>query len=73
MQTLAQLDAFLHEGGISEDEVAAGRMIVGTAAEVVDQIAARFEAGINRIMLRWLELDDMANLELLARDVLPQF
>jgi len=72
-RTQAQLDAFLHESGISKDEVAAGRLIVGTAGEVIDQMAARFEAGINRIMLRWLELDDMANLELLAHDVLPRF
>ena len=72
-QTQAQLDAFLHESGLSEDEVAAGRMIVGTTGEVVDQIAARAEAGVDRVMLRWLELDDMANLELLARDVLPRF
>lgn len=72
-QTQAQLDAFLHESGVSEEAVAAGKMIVGTAAEVADQIAARFEAGVERIMLRWLELDDMAHLELLARDLLPQF
>ncbi|MCY3865729.1 MAG: TIGR03560 family F420-dependent LLM class oxidoreductase [Chloroflexi bacterium] len=72
-QTQAQLDAFLHESGVSQEEVAAGKMIVGTAAEVVDQIGAREEAGVERVMLRWLELDDMANLELLARDVLPQF
>ena len=61
-QTQAQLDAFLHECGVSDGDVAAGKMIVGTAAEVVDQIGARAEAGVERIMLRWLELDDMANL-----------
>ena len=72
-RTQAQLDAFLHENGVSDEQVAAGKMIVGTAAEVVDQIGARAEAGVERIMLRWLELDDMANLELLAQDVLPQF
>ena len=64
-QTQAQLDAFLHESGVSDDDLAAGKMIVGTAAEVVDQIGARAEAGVERIMLRWLELDDMANLECL--------
>ena len=47
-------------------------MIVGAAAEVDDQIGARAEAGVEGVMLRWLELDDIANLELLARDVLPQ-
>ena len=72
-QTQAQLDAFLHESGFSKKDLNAGNTIVGTAAEVVDQIAARFEAGVDRVMLRWLELDDLANLELLARDVLPQF
>lgn len=72
-RTQAQVDAFLHESGVGGAELAAGKLIVGTAVEVVDQIAARFEAGVERIMLRWLELDDMANLELLARDVLPQF
>ena len=71
--TQAQLYAFLHESGLGDEEVAAGKMIVGTTAEVVDQIGARAEAGVERIMLRWLELDDMANLELLARDVLEQF
>ncbi len=72
-QTQAQLDAFLHESGVSDEALREGKLIVGAAAEVVDQIAARFEAGVDRIMLRWLELDDMANLESLARDVLPQF
>ncbi|MDE2636617.1 MAG: TIGR03560 family F420-dependent LLM class oxidoreductase [Chloroflexota bacterium] len=72
-QTQAQLDAFLHESGLSSEELRVGKMIVGTAAQVVDQIAARFEAGIDRVMLRWLELDDLENLERLARDVLGQF
>ena len=71
-QTQAQLDAFLHESGVSVEAREAGKIIVGTGAEVADQLAARFEAGVDRIMLRWLALDDMDNLELLARDVLPQ-
>jgi F420-dependent oxidoreductase-like protein len=71
--TQAQLDAFLHDSGISSEARAAGKIIVGAGAEVVDQLAARFEAGVERIMLRWLELDDLENLKLLARDVLPQF
>lgn len=72
-QTQAQLDAFLHASGVSREAREAGKIIVGTGAEVVDQLAARFEAGVDRVMLRWLDLDDLANLELLARDVLPQF
>ena len=72
-RTQAQLDAFLHESGTSNETLLDGKMIVGTAAEVVDQIGARADAGVERIMLRWLELDDTKNLELLARDVLSQF
>ncbi len=71
--TQAQLDAFLHESGLSDDALSAGAIIVGTATEVIDQIVARVEAGVERFMLQWMELDDMENLELLARDVLPQF
>lgn len=71
--TQAQLDAFLHESGVSSEAREAGKIIVGTGAEVVDQLAARFQAGVDRVMLRWLELDDLENLALLARDVLPQF
>ena len=71
--TQAQLDAFLHESGVSGEAREAGKIIVGMGAEVVDQLAARFEAGVDRVMLRWLELDDLENLALLARDVLPQF
>ena len=69
--TQAQLDAHLHDSGIDDEALREGRMIVGTGAEVVDQIGARAEAGVERIMLQWMDMDDMENLELLARDVLP--
>lgn len=46
--------------------------IVGTAAEVVDQLGPLAEAGVERVMLQWLETDDIAGLEALAHDVLPQ-
>ena len=68
----AQLRAFLHESGVSQEALGEGRLIVGTAAEIVDQIGARAEAGVQRLMLAWPDMDDMDNLELFARDVLPQ-
>jgi F420-dependent oxidoreductase-like protein len=46
--------------------------IVGTASEVVDQLGPLAEAGIERVMLQWLETDDIAGLEALAHEVLPQ-
>jgi alkanesulfonate monooxygenase SsuD/methylene tetrahydromethanopterin reductase-like flavin-dependent oxidoreductase (luciferase family) len=47
--------------------------VVGTASEVVDQLGRLAEAGVQRVMLQWLDLDDLDGLEALARDVLPQF
>jgi F420-dependent oxidoreductase-like protein len=48
-------------------------VMVGVAAEVVDQLGALAEAGAQRVMLQWLDLDDLAGLERLAQAVLPQF
>lgn len=71
--TQARLDTFLHESGISDEARHGGAMIVGTANAVIDQIGLRAEAGVERFMLQWMEMDDLENLELLARDVLPHF
>jgi hypothetical protein len=40
---------------------------------VIDQIGAYVDAGVERFMLQWLQLDDMDRLEALANDVLPHF
>jgi alkanesulfonate monooxygenase SsuD/methylene tetrahydromethanopterin reductase-like flavin-dependent oxidoreductase (luciferase family) len=48
-------------------------VVVGVPGDVVDQLAALQEAGVQRIMLQWMVLDDMAGLEWLAQHVLPQF
>ncbi|MBI4788524.1 MAG: TIGR03560 family F420-dependent LLM class oxidoreductase [Chloroflexi bacterium] len=47
-------------------------IMVGTAPEAVEQLGALAQAGCERVMLQWLDLDDMDGLEALARDVLPQ-
>ena len=46
-------------------------LVAGTPAEVVNQLEQFAQAGVQRIMLQWLELDDLAGLEALARAVLP--
>jgi alkanesulfonate monooxygenase SsuD/methylene tetrahydromethanopterin reductase-like flavin-dependent oxidoreductase (luciferase family) len=46
-------------------------LIAGSPAQMMDQIGAFAEAGAQRIMLQWLDLDDVDGLELLARAVLP--
>jgi F420-dependent oxidoreductase-like protein len=47
-------------------------VVFGAAAEVVDQLGKFAEAGVQRIMLQWLDLDDIDGLAALAQLVLPQ-
>lgn len=53
-------------------ELQAKGAVIGTSSAVVDQLGKYAEVGVQRIMLRWLDLDDMAGLEMLAQRVLPQ-
>ena len=48
-------------------------LVVGTPAEIVDQLTKFARVGVQRVMLQWLDLDDIAGLEALALDVLPHF
>lgn len=47
-------------------------LIVGTANQIVDKLSQWAEAGVDRIMLQWLDLQDIGGLEGLATQVLPQ-
>ena len=71
--TQALLEAHLHDQAMDAGELKERGLIVGTAQEVVDQLSALAEAGVERVMLQWMEQDDIKNLEMLARDVLPHF
>lgn len=46
-------------------------MLVGTPAEIVEQIQARAEQGVTRIMLQTHDQEDMEALELFASEVMP--
>jgi F420-dependent oxidoreductase-like protein len=48
-------------------------MAVGTASDIVDQLGQWQAAGVQRIMLQWLELDNLEGLEALATAILPHF
>ena len=54
------------------DDIRANGNVVGTANEIVDQLGALAEAGMQRVMLQWLDLDDMDGLAAMAAGVLPQ-
>ena len=55
----------------SKDLVGRG-LAVGTPDEIVEQLGKISQAGIQRVMLQWLDLDDLDGLEVMATRVLPQ-
>lgn len=59
-------------GGTPRKELEAQGAIVGTAGEFVERLGALGEAGVQRVMLQWLETDDLGGLEELASEVLPR-
>ncbi len=58
------------EGRPPVEELRARGVIVGTPTEVRDQLAALDDAGVQRVMLQWLDLDDLDGLAALADAVL---
>lgn len=53
-------------------EAQAKGLAVGTGNQLVEQLGQWAEAGMQRIMLQWLNLDDLDGLEAMAQAVLPQ-
>jgi F420-dependent oxidoreductase-like protein len=60
-------------GAIGEDldDLRSGGL-TGSPAEIVDRIGQYSQVGVSRIYLQILDLDDLAHLELIASEVLPQ-
>lgn len=59
-------------GGEPREQLRARGLIVGTPPEIVEQLGSLAEAGVQRVMLQWLEVDNIDGLETLARTILPQ-
>lgn len=59
--------------GRSAAELRERGIIVGTPEAVVEQLGRLADVGVQRLMLQWLDLDDMTGLETLAVKVLPHF
>jgi F420-dependent oxidoreductase-like protein len=59
-------------GGTSAEELRERGVIVGGVSEVVERLRALDEAGVQRVMLQWLETDDTAGMEEMAHSVLPR-
>jgi len=47
-------------------------ILAGTPGEIVERLGLLSEAGVQRVMLQWLEVDDLDGLEAMAHSVLPQ-
>lgn len=58
--------------GRDTTEIQQRGIITGTPAEIVEQLGRLSEVGVQRVMLQWLDLDDLAGLEAFASAVLPQ-
>lgn len=57
--------------GRDAQELRARGAIVGTTDAILQHVEQLAAAGIQRVMLRWLDLDDLDGLEALARAILP--
>lgn len=57
----AQLD------GASSADARSDGMLVGSPGEIARQLAVLSEAGVQRVMLQWLDLDDLSGLKAIAR------
>jgi F420-dependent oxidoreductase-like protein len=57
-------------GRATIEQARARGMVVGVGEEVAAQVGKLAEAGVQRVMLQWLDLDDIAGLEALAQAVL---
>jgi F420-dependent oxidoreductase-like protein len=66
----AELQAKLNSRSTTAEEMRARGLVVGTGDHLDNQLAAYAEAGVQRIMLQWLDLDDLNGLEALAKAVL---
>lgn len=60
------------QGKLSPQELAKRGLVIGSSNEIVEQLGTINEAGIQRVMLQWLDLDDLDGLEALANGVLHQ-
>lgn len=72
MGDAAALQAKFAHSSRSLDELRERGLILGTADEIIQQLGYLAEAGVQRVMLQWLDLDDLDGLETFAQAVLPQ-
>ena len=70
-----QSDAMVKEvskvyGELTLEELREHGFIIGTGTQVSEQLSELAETDLDRVMLQWLDLDDLDGLEALAKFVL---
>ncbi|MCL4505932.1 MAG: LLM class F420-dependent oxidoreductase [Chloroflexi bacterium] len=66
-----EVDRKVTARNLSQDDLSSRGLIVGTPAQIVDQLDQLARVGVQRVMLQWLNLDDLDGLASLAKGVLP--
>lgn len=69
----AEIKAEADRQGVDLDDLRAKDRVIGTKQEVIDKLGEWVDAGVERFMLQWMNLDDMEGLEAVAADILPHF
>lgn len=60
------------KGERTADDLRERGVIVGTPNEMAEQLNRLAQAGVQRVMLQWIDLDDIDGLEVISQQVLPQ-
>jgi F420-dependent oxidoreductase-like protein len=68
-----KLEVNRRRGNRTESELREQGIPFGSAEEIVDQLRAFEQVGVQRVILQWLDLDDLNGLEAMARGVLHHF
>jgi F420-dependent oxidoreductase-like protein len=66
----ASLNKKIHFYGKTVEEVRQRGAVAGSISDIKEQLQALEMAGLQRIMLQWLDLDDLESLEALAKSIL---
>lgn len=59
-------------GRLTTEELRQRGLLMGSGNQILDQLGVLAESGVQRVMLQWLDLDDLDGLEKLANELLHQ-
>lgn len=65
-----ELNEKMKNTNLSVSELRQRGLVVGTSSEFADQLSRYEDAGVQRVMLQWIDLDDLDGLERMAAAVL---